>query len=128
MIHSLLASLVLLLAWMPLYANNDQIAISKNQKELFLTPAGKYTQSDIMANGNQVPSQKFQGFIPSHSVNMKTGDLVCPITLTKANPNYTWVVNGKSYAFCCPSCIDEFLVLAKEHPEMLKEPEEYVKK
>lgn len=45
------------------------------------------------------------------------GDKVCRISDTKANPRFTWVLGGQRYEFCCPPCIDEFLTLAKEHPE-----------
>ncbi|NDG64303.1 MAG: YHS domain-containing protein [Planctomycetes bacterium] len=57
----------------------------------------------------------------------KNGDLTCPITMTKANPNFTWIVAGKTYAFCCPPCIDEFVLMAKTNPSAIKDPEEYRK-
>ena len=58
--------------------------------------------------------------------NPKPGDKICPITDTKANPKCTWIVGGKTYQFCCPPCIDEFVRLAKENPDKVKDPEEYV--
>ena len=64
----------------------------------------------------------------SHDRKPKAGDKICPITRTKANPNITWVVGGKTYEFCCPPCVDEFVKTAKEHPEEIKEPGSYVKK
>jgi len=98
------------------------------ERQLYLTPGGKYTEADIKANGNRTASQRFKGVISSHDRKPKSGDKICPITRTKANPNITWVVGGKTYEFCCPPCIDEFVQLAKEHPEEIKEPGSYVKK
>ena len=98
------------------------------EQQLYLTPGGKYTEADIKANGNMTASQKFKGVISSHDREPKSGDKICPITRTKANPNITWVVGGKTYEFCCPPCIDEFVKMGKEHPEEIKEPRSYVKK
>lgn len=98
------------------------------ERQLYLTPAGKYTEADIKANRNMTASQKFKGLMSSHDRKPKSGDKICPITQTKANPNITWVVGGKTYEFCCPPCIDEFVKMAKEHPEEVKEPGSYVKK
>jgi hypothetical protein len=100
----------------------------EEERELYLTPGGKYTEADIKANGGQTASQKFKGFRASHDLRPRPGDKVCPVTLTKANPRCTWVVGGKTYEFCCPPCVDEFVKTAKEQPEALKEPEAYVKK
>jgi len=100
---------------------------SDAEKKLYLTPGGIYTKEDIIANGNMTASQKFRGFVPSHDLKPKQGDRICPITLTKANPKCSWIINGKEYWFCCPPCISEFLKMAKEHPEQVKPPEEYVK-
>jgi len=61
-------------------------------------------------------------------MNPKQGDRICPITETKANPKFTWVVDGKSYEFCCPPCVDEFVKTAKASTDPLPEPETYVKK
>lgn len=60
-------------------------------------------------------------------MNPADGDRICPVTLTKANPEFTWIIDGKSYQFCCPPCVSEFVKMAKEEPEKLKAPEEYVK-
>jgi len=99
-----------------------------SEKELYLTPGGKYSQKDIIANGEMTRSQKFASFKASHNPNPKTGEKICPVTLTKANSECTWVVDGKDYQFCCPICIDEFLLLAKEHPDQIKDPEFYIAK
>jgi hypothetical protein len=105
----------------------DKIS-GQEEQQLYLTPGGKYTEADIKANGNVTASQKFKGVMSSHDRKPKTGDKICPITRTKANPKITWVVGGKTYEFCCPPCIDEFVKTAKEHPEEIKEPGSYVKK
>lgn len=98
------------------------------EKKLYLSPGGKYTHADIQANDNMTASQKFKGVMASHDLRPKPGDKICPITLTKANPKFTWVVGGKAYEFCCPPCVDEFVQTAKEQPEEIKDPQDYVKK
>lgn len=97
------------------------------ERELYLTAGGKYTDADIEANGNMTASQRFKGVASSHDMFPKPGDRICPITETKANANFTWVVAGKPYQFCCPPCVDEFVRLAKESEEDLQDPETYVK-
>jgi uncharacterized protein len=96
-------------------------------RDLYLTPKGLYTAVDIAANGSTTAAEKYRGFHSAHVFNPKSGDRICPITQTKANPECTWIVGGKTYLFCCPPCIDEFVKLAKEAPEKIKSPEEYVK-
>src|SRR5262245_46298300 len=102
-------------------------AADPKETALFLTPGGAYTQADIKANGNVVPSVKYKGFRSAHDFKPKKGDRICPITLTKANDKLTWIVNGKTYEFCCPPCLEEFVQMAKERPGELKNPEDYVK-
>ena len=97
------------------------------EQALYLTPGGKYTEDDIAANGKVTASQKFKGVISSHDMKPKSGDRICPVTLTKANPKFTWVIDGKPYQFCCPPCVDEFVKLAKEQPEEVKVPDTYIK-
>jgi YHS domain-containing protein len=97
------------------------------ERKLYLTPGGKYTQADVEANGHQTASEKFKGAMAAHDLKPQPGDKICPITLTKANAKFTWIVGGKAYEFCCPPCVDEFVQTAKEHPEAIKEPEAYVK-
>jgi hypothetical protein len=94
----------------------------------YLTPAGIYTAADIKANGTAPGSEKYKGMVSSHNKKPALGDKICPESGTKANPQFTWVVGGKTYEFCCPPCIDEFVQKAREHPELIKEPGEYVKK
>ena len=104
----------------------DKVA-NDDERELYLTPGGAYTQADIEANGNMTASQKFVGFRASHDLHPKVGDKICPVTLTLANPECAWIIGGKTYEFCCPPCIDEFLALAKSEPEKVKEPDYYKK-
>jgi hypothetical protein len=103
-------------------------AAADDEQKMYLTPAGKYTAEDIKANGNTTASAKYKGFKAAHNLKPKPGDLICPITLTKANPECTWVVNGQTYQFCCPPCIDEFVSLAREQPESIRPPESFKKK
>ncbi len=48
--------------------------------------------------------------------------------MTKANPKFAWIIGGKTYEFCCPPCVDEFVALAKSNPELINPPEFYVKR
>ncbi len=106
---------------MPAKVAND------DEKKLYLTPGGKYTEADIKANGNMTASQKFKSLKAEHDLKPKPGDKICPITLTKANPKFTWIIDGKTYEFCCPPCVDEFVSTSKENPKDIKEPGDYVK-
>lgn len=98
------------------------------EKKLYLTPGGKYTEADIKANGSVTASQKFKGLKAEHDLKPKTGEKICPVTLTKANAKFSWVIDGKTYEFCCPPCVDEFVALAKEKPDEIKPPESYRQK
>jgi hypothetical protein len=95
------------------------------ERDLYLTPGGKYTAADIAANGRMTASQRYKGFHARHDANPQPGDLLCPITQTKANPACTWTIDGSHYSFCCPPCIDEFLVLAKSDPDRILTPQAY---
>jgi YHS domain-containing protein len=105
-----------------------QTATSSQARDLFLTAKGLYTVADIAANGSTTAAEKYRGFHSTHDFNPKSGDPICPVTHTKANPQCTWIVGGKKYLFCCPPCIDEFVKLAREAPEKIKNPAEYVKR
>jgi len=98
------------------------------EKALYLTPGGKYTAADIAANGNVTASQKFKGLKAEHDLKPKPGDKICPVTLTKANAKFTWVVGGQPYEFCCPPCVDEFVAQSKEKPETVRPPTEFRQK
>jgi hypothetical protein len=102
--------------------------VSKAEQKLYLTPGGKYTLADIKANGERTASESYAGLTPSHDTHPQQGDKLCPISETKSNPRFTWIVGGQRYEFCCPPCIDEFVTLAKEHPEQIKDAGAYVKK
>ena len=97
------------------------------ERQIYLTAGGKYIEADIKANGNVTAPRKFKGVASKHDMFPKTGDRICPITLTKANPDFAWIIDGKSYQFCCPPCIDEFVKLAKEQPNEIKDPDSYIK-
>ncbi len=98
------------------------------ERALYLTPGGIYTEADIKANGSMTASDKYKGKMAKHDMKPKAGDKVCPITMTKANPKFTWIIGGKTYEFCCPPCIDEYVLLAKTSPKEVLDPSEYVKK
>jgi hypothetical protein len=97
------------------------------EKALYLVPGGQYTAADIEANGGMTASQKFKGIKSAHDMNPKQGDRICPITETKANPKFSWVIGGKAYQFCCPPCVDEFLKSAKASNDPLPAPDTFVK-
>lgn len=99
----------------------------EEEKRLFLTPGGPYTQQDIDQNRSMVPSVKFRGFQASHDMNPKPGDRICPITKTKINPMISWVIGGHRYGFCCPPCIGDFLAKVKKDPKELKPTGTYFK-
>ena len=100
---------------------------SSEEQELFLKPGGIYTAADIKANGNTTPTKKYSAFRAAHDMKPKAGEQICPVTETKANVQCTWIVAGKTYEFCCPPCIQEFVRWAKEEPAKIKEPKDYVK-
>lgn len=102
--------------------------LSAADKALFLTAGGLYTKSDIAANGNTSAYLKYASVVPNHNAQVKAGEPVCPISETKPNPELTWVIGGKTYSFCCPPCIAEFVQKAKTAPQTIKAPEAYVKK
>lgn len=98
------------------------------ERQLYLKPGGIYSVADIAANGHAIGSVKFKDFKAAHDIKPKPGDKICPVTLTKSNPDCSWVINGQKYEFCCPPCVDEFVRTAKKTPEQIKAPAEYVKK
>ena len=104
-----------------------KVKVSEEDRKLYLTPGGMYTEADIKANGNMVAAEKFKGIRATHDVKPAPGDPLCPISMTKANTKFTWVIGGKTYEFCCPPCVDEFVRQAKERPDELKPADEYRK-
>jgi hypothetical protein len=113
---------------MPKGVSRGGAEISQEERDLYLTPGGIYTATDIAANGNTVPSVRFQGLRWPHEDNLKPGDKLCPVTDNKADLRCEWVVNGKKYLFCCPPCLDKFITWAKEQPHKVKDPSAYVYK
>ena len=97
-------------------------------RELYLTAGGKYTAADIAANGRMTAAERYRGFRARHDADPRPGDAVCPVTHTKANAGCTWIVDGKTYQFCCPPCIDEFVRAARERPEVILPPEAYIQR
>ena len=100
---------------------------AEEERKLYLTPSGRYTDADIKANG-VTASEKFRRVKAEHDAAPKPGDRICPVSRTKASPKFAWVVGGKEYQFCCPPCVDEFVKKAKENPDAVKPPEEYVQR
>lgn len=105
----------------------DKIA-DQAERDLYLTPGGRYTLADIQANGNVTASEKFKGIKSEHDMKPKVGDMLCPITSTKANPKFTWIIDGKPFQFCCPPCIDEYINMAKTSADPLPDPESFIKR
>lgn len=97
------------------------------ERDLFLTPGGIYSAADIAANGSILPSKKFAGISWPHD-DVQAGDKICPVTANKADSRCQWIVNGKSYEFCCTPCLDKFVKWAKTQPDRIKEPTEYIQK
>lgn len=102
--------------------------MSAAERELFLTPGGTYTTEDINANGNTSVYQKHPSYVAAHNTEVKSGEAVCPISETKPDPKLTWIIGGKTYQFCCPPCVAEFVAKAKKSPQSIKTPEAYIKK
>jgi YHS domain-containing protein len=112
--------------------HSEEVAMPKKaapeeEQTLYLTAKGRYSTEDIEANGRLTSSQKYKGVKSEHDMSPKVGDQICPITRTKANPKFSWIVDGKTYTFCCPPCIDEFVASAKETTDPLPEPDSFLK-
>jgi YHS domain-containing protein len=101
---------------------------SQESQSLFLTPGGLYTEADIAANGKTTATQKYGSQMSTHNAKPQKGDTLCPISETVANPKFVWIIGGKTYTFCCPPCIEEFLKRAKEEPQKIQSPDFYIKK
>ncbi len=100
----------------------------QEEERLYAQPGGGYTAADIRVNGTRPPSVKYRGVPVRHDSQPQPGDRICPITRTKANPEFPWSVGGKNYRFCCPPCIDEFVQQARTDPASLPSPEAYVQR
>jgi len=100
-------------------------ATDEEAEQIYLTAGGLYTEADIEANGRQSAANKYRAFRAQHDPNPQPGDWICPITKTKANQQCSWIIQGQTYYFCCPPCIDEFLGLAKSNPAAILDAEDY---
>jgi uncharacterized membrane protein YphA (DoxX/SURF4 family) len=96
------------------------------ERALFLTPGGRYTEADIRANGGLTAPQKFQGMMSQHNARPAPGERICPISRTKANPRFAWIIRGQKYLFCCPPCVGEFLQQAKTAPNKIRPAATYL--
>jgi hypothetical protein len=106
----------------------DEVTYSPKKKKtaaLSLTPGGIYTEADIKANGGVTPKEKYAGLTHAEG-KPKDGDKICPYSQEKANPECVWVIQGQTYEFCCPPCIDQFLKRAHNEPSKVKDAKEYV--
>lgn len=107
----------------------DQEQHTQVEAGIFLKPGGLYTQADIDRNGPLPPSKRFADIMARHDLKVHPGERICPITETKANERFFWWVGGRRYTFCCPPCVEEFVLKAKKGgDEARKAPEEYVKR
>lgn len=105
----------------------DQEQHVKVEADIFFKPGGLYTAADIAKNGPLSPSQKFKDLMSRHDLKTVKGDRICPITETKANELFYWWIGGKRYTFCCPPCVEEFVLRAKKG-EKIGDPDDYVKR
>jgi hypothetical protein len=94
-------------------------------RRLYLEPGGKYTLADIAANGNATAADKFGEHEAEHDLAPREEGWLCPVAAARSEPGLAWTVAGRNYRFCCSPCVDEFVRLAKERPEMIKPPEAY---
>jgi hypothetical protein len=108
--------------------NEEAVGGTPFERELYLKPGGIYTEKDIAANGNMVPSVKFKGKHWKHDEDLKPGDKICPVTANKSEEACSWIVNGQKYEFCCNPCIDKFIKWAKTTPEKIKPAASYIQK
>ena len=109
----------------PLSPTVSDAESERAEAALYADPGGLYTAKDVAANGRRPASQKFAGERPRHDDRPAAGERVCPVSRARADDRFIWVVSGKEYRFCCPPCIDEFLVTAKERPDEIRDPDSY---
>jgi hypothetical protein len=100
--------------------------VAKEQQRLYLTPGGRYTEADINTTERQTAVKRYRGQRARRLVPAQKGERMCPVTRMKPDERFVWTVGGKVYQFCCPVCIDDFVNAAREMPESIKAPEEYV--
>lgn len=106
----------------------DEAVVAKAEKDedaLYAVPKGKYLADDVRRNGTVPASRKYRGKRPSHDEQPAPGERVCPVSRERVDARFVWVIGGNEYRFCCPPCIDEFVAIAKERPDEVKEPDFY---
>jgi len=96
-------------------------------RTLYAAPSGRYTAVDIAANGTLPPSRKYEGLIARHR-HAAVGERICPVTGNRADARFAWLIDGKTYRFCCPPCIDDFVRRARAASLPLPGPGEYVQR
>lgn len=101
-------------------------AYEADQRRIYLTAGGKYTEADIAASGRTTAAAVYRGHRAGHGDPARPGERVCPVTGFRASGVLVWRVSGEKYVFCCQPCIDEFVVLAKERPGEVRGPGAYV--
>ena len=102
-------------------------AYDADQRRIFLTAGGKYTEADIASSARVTASAKYRGHRATHAEAAKPGERVCPITGFRAFDALVWRIGGEEYLFCCQPCIDDFVLLAKDRPGEVRPPRDYVR-
>jgi len=97
-------------------------------RSVVLTPKGQYTWADTEAEKQGVPTEKYRELKVIHDMRPKPGDRLCPVTRAKAAPRIQWQVDGRTYLFCCPPCIVDFIEAARASIKPMIAPEQLVKK
>ena len=103
-------------------------AYEADQRRIYLTAGGKYTEADIASSARTTASVKYRGHRAAHSEAARPGERVCPITGFRAVAALVWRIAGEVYLFCCQPCIDEFVLLAKDRPGDVRPPGDYVRR
>jgi hypothetical protein len=99
--------------------------VAAEQERIYRTPGGRYTEADIQSAGRRSAVEQYRAYRGHRLVPARAGEPVCPVTRMKADNTLTWTVSGRQYRFCCPGCIDEFVIAARDRPEEIKTPEAY---
>lgn len=102
-------------------------AYEADQRRIYLTAGGKYTEADIAASGRTTAAAKYHGHRAAHGEAARPGERVCPITGFRSMAALVWPVAGEDYLFCCQPCMDEFVMLAKDRPSEVRRPADYVR-
>jgi hypothetical protein len=103
-------------------------AYEADQRRIYLTAGGKYTEADIAASERTTAAAKYRGHRAAHGEAARRGERVCPITGFRSVAALVWRVAGEDYLFCCQPCMDEFVTLAKDRPGEVRRPGDYVKR